>query len=235
MKICSIDGCEEKHMAKGLCPPHYSKWLYYGDPLMEKQTKFCSIKGCNEKHGAKGLCIIHYDRDRKLLYIKKPEVIQRRKEYNQIPEVEKRNEISKKRYSDKPESKKRAKEYRKEYEQIPEVIEKRLKYSQSPKCKEIKKKWSNEHPEKRLESAKKHLEKYGKIFDMTSLEYSYVQRIWSKMVRKDKVCQYCGSDKKVHAHHIFYKNKYPELALNPNNGIPLCTPCHKEFHRLNGR
>jgi 5-methylcytosine-specific restriction endonuclease McrA len=35
-------------------------------------------------------------------------------------------------------------------------------------------------------------------------------------------------------YHIFPKSKYPELALNLNNGIALCKEHHYEFHKLNG-
>jgi len=70
---------------------------------------------------------------------------------------------------------------------------------------------------------------------MTSLEYSYAQNAWSGVVRKrDMYCQYCGLVENTHANHIFYKNKYPKICLNINNGITLCNNCHKEFHRLNG-
>jgi len=33
VKICSIDGCNEKHEAKGFCQKHYDKLKNYGNPL----------------------------------------------------------------------------------------------------------------------------------------------------------------------------------------------------------
>lgn len=33
MKVCSIDGCERKHDAKGFCHVHYNRWKRRGDPL----------------------------------------------------------------------------------------------------------------------------------------------------------------------------------------------------------
>ena len=39
MKQCSIDGCEKKVQARGLCSGHYSIWRKYGDPLAAKQQQ----------------------------------------------------------------------------------------------------------------------------------------------------------------------------------------------------
>lgn len=32
-RICSIDGCEGSHLARGWCGRHYQKWKVHGDPL----------------------------------------------------------------------------------------------------------------------------------------------------------------------------------------------------------
>jgi 5-methylcytosine-specific restriction endonuclease McrA len=53
---------------------------------------------------------------------------------------------------------------------------------------------------------------------------------WGVAVKsRDTQCQVCGA-KAEHAHHLFYKVKYPALAYNLNNGIGLCTDCHNEVH-----
>jgi hypothetical protein len=31
--ICTVDGCERLLYARGLCDPHYHRWLHHSDPL----------------------------------------------------------------------------------------------------------------------------------------------------------------------------------------------------------
>lgn len=59
---------------------------------------------------------------------------------------------------------------------------------------------------------------------------------WSSQVKERDGfrCSICGSEKKLHAHHILSKSKHPELILVLNNGVTLCSICHNEEHRLNG-
>ena len=61
-------------------------------------------------------------------------------------------------------------------------------------------------------------------------------RTWSRDVKKkdNKRCVYCGSTKKLHAHHILAKSKHPEWSLFLDNGITLCQSCHIQEHKLNG-
>jgi len=58
---------------------------------------------------------------------------------------------------------------------------------------------------------------------------------WSREVRMSDNyhCVYCNTSKKLSAHHIFPKSKYPELKFNLSNGILLCKKCHDEIHKLN--
>lgn len=39
MRICSIEGCNEKHEAKGYCKKHYRRFHKYGDPLGKPQKR----------------------------------------------------------------------------------------------------------------------------------------------------------------------------------------------------
>lgn len=58
---------------------------------------------------------------------------------------------------------------------------------------------------------------------------------WAREVRMlfDYKCAYCGTSRKLSAHHIFYKSKYPGLKYNISNSILLCQKCHDELHQLN--
>ena len=50
--------------------------------------------------------------------------------------------------------------------------------------------------------------------------------------RDNDTCVICGKNTKTHAHHILPKSKYPELAMDVNNGVTLCRYCHLEYHDL---
>lgn len=39
-RTCSIEGCEKKHLARGLCATHYHRWERYGDPLSGRPLRF---------------------------------------------------------------------------------------------------------------------------------------------------------------------------------------------------
>ena len=70
---CTVDGCDKKHRAFGLCDMHYIRFKKYGDPLFTKKKKYelCSIEGCNRKHHALGYCSKHYALLGKVCKVKK--------------------------------------------------------------------------------------------------------------------------------------------------------------------
>lgn len=56
-------------------------------------------------------------------------------------------------------------------------------------------------------------------------------RVWRAIViRRDKVCQICGSMKSRNAHHINHATYFPEQRFDPQNGVCLCGECHMNFH-----
>lgn len=52
-KLCGVEGCGKKHIAKGLCGWHYQKSRDAGRPT-------CSVELCESPERAKGLCANHY-------------------------------------------------------------------------------------------------------------------------------------------------------------------------------
>ncbi|RKX92020.1 MAG: hypothetical protein DRZ90_14325 [Spirochaetes bacterium] len=64
-RLCSIEGCERVHMAKGYCELHYGRLRRTGDPMKVRKTHeptFCTIPGCDRKHAGHGYCLLHYRR-----------------------------------------------------------------------------------------------------------------------------------------------------------------------------
>jgi len=56
---------------------------------------------------------------------------------------------------------------------------------------------------------------------------------WKYLVlrRDDNICQRCGDNHKIVAHHKWDKSAFPKLALDTENGITYCYKCHYFVHR----
>ena len=55
IKVCSVEGCGGKVLARSLCNKHYKKvWR------KEKEVKYCEVRECNNKEFARGYCSKHY-------------------------------------------------------------------------------------------------------------------------------------------------------------------------------
>lgn len=50
------------------------------------------------------------------------------------------------------------------------------------------------------------------------------------VIRRDKVCQICGSNQKRQAHHINSGSYFPEGRFDTDNGVTLCGKCHTAYH-----
>ena len=55
VKICSIDGCQNKHKGRGFCDKHLAKEVF-------TDSKLCTFDGCNNKHKGRGYCDKHLQR-----------------------------------------------------------------------------------------------------------------------------------------------------------------------------
>ncbi|MGF2716908.1 hypothetical protein ACQUY5_32945, partial [Bacillus cereus] len=60
-RLCSVEGCEGEHEAKGYCKKHYASYKRSLEPKKPKKVKRCSVEGCEEKHEGKGYCRKHYN------------------------------------------------------------------------------------------------------------------------------------------------------------------------------
>lgn len=69
MKICSVEGCQSRSIARGYCSPHYGRWRHHGDPQSGTAYRsrppadgICTIPGCTRKHYRRGMCTGHVKR-----------------------------------------------------------------------------------------------------------------------------------------------------------------------------
>lgn len=67
---------------------------------------------------------------------------------------------------------------------------------------------------------------------------TFLQARWrDEVYRRDAfACQCCGDDRggNLHAHHIEPHAHNKAARWNIENGITLCAPCHRGFHRAYG-
>lgn len=74
IKMCCIDGCGKRVLAKGMCQKHYMRVKRHGDPLYDtrglpdlagkRRPLVCDVPGCENPHRSKGFCDVHYWRYR---------------------------------------------------------------------------------------------------------------------------------------------------------------------------
>lgn len=55
-----------------------------------------------------------------------------------------------------------------------------------------------------------------------------------EVLNRDEVCQCCGLDTHLQAHHLFGYKEHPELATDVGNGVTLCKFCHDKYHSIYG-
>ena len=55
------------------------------------------------------------------------------------------------------------------------------------------------------------------------------------VLKRDKVCQCCGSTHDLHVHHLSSYRYDKSKRADPSNGIVLCSKCHTEYHSQYGK
>jgi hypothetical protein len=56
---CSVDGCDGRVLAKGLCGKHYRRQQRNGTTELLRKRTYCSIEGCNIRANTDGICSKH--------------------------------------------------------------------------------------------------------------------------------------------------------------------------------
>lgn len=69
MRICSVEGCLNKHFGRSYCRIHYERWRKHGDVTKtghsiwhSSEVTKCTVDGCDSVASARGLCTKHYHR-----------------------------------------------------------------------------------------------------------------------------------------------------------------------------
>lgn len=74
VKMCCIDGCGKRVIAKSMCQKHYMRVQRHGDPSYDtrnlpdlagkRRPVMCVIPDCGRQHQSLGYCSVHYQRHR---------------------------------------------------------------------------------------------------------------------------------------------------------------------------
>ena len=70
--------------------------------------------------------------------------------------------------------------------------------------------------------------------DVTLKHVADFLRMWANFVkdRDGRKCTKCGTQRRLHAHHIKPKSLFPNLMFEMSNGITLCKQCHMKEHKF---
>ena len=75
------------------------------------------------------------------------------------------------------------------------------------------------------------VEKDNHRINRNSKEYN---KFKNSVLRRDKICQCCGTSDNLEVHHGLAFKTYNSLGTDTRNGIVLCYDCHKKYHSLYG-
>ncbi len=68
MRLCSVESCDRKHKARGLCADHYQRQangVPLDQPWQTRARESCSFAGCVRASKAQSLCTAHYGQRRR--------------------------------------------------------------------------------------------------------------------------------------------------------------------------
>jgi len=207
-RVCNE--CGAKYYAKGLCKKCYEKTPKHGE----------SVKRCRARPHRKAR-IREYNVNYWAEH--KEELKPKHKQYLQKPEVKEKEKI-------RSQERRENGEY-KEYHHKNKGVRNKQSQKWRVKYPGYNRNWQKENPKKCLESSLRHLKKAAKPFELSISAYKLALKRWHDVIEKrDIVCQICGGNQKLEAHHLLYRANYPLLSFNENNGILLCKMCHYHTH-----
>lgn len=79
-------------------------------------------------------------------------------------------------------------------------------------------------PAKFVDNTKKEVKRDSKVYN----------RFRESVLKRDKVCQCCGSNEDLEVHHLFSFKSYNSLGADTKNGVALCKECHTQYHSQYG-
>ncbi len=87
--------------------------------------------------------------------------------------------------------------------------------------------WSKTNPINRLRIEQRYAKKHSMFYTKMALKSwgDFIKYLFPR-------CIICASTEKLEAHHVKPRAQFPELALEPDNGVSLCKKCHNEITQL---
>lgn len=81
--------------------------------------------------------------------------------------------------------------------------------------------------------------RYMTKYDNDRLSYDYARWKYDVFCKDSFICQNCGNNKNLEAHHIYPYSEFPDKRFEVSNGMTLCTICHSpkfegSFHNIYG-
>jgi len=146
---------------------------------------------------------------------------------------EKKNAAAKKYYEANKEKKNAAtKKYREANKEKIVALNKKHREANKKKLYDQQRAWRKANPDKVAEHNRRHLLK----LNLANRKISWrALDAWAAQVKeKTPFCEWCYSEDNLEAHHIMPKAKYPQYALDINNGRTMCQNCHKNCHIQGG-